>query len=222
MIGSRKRAIAKSAGLGILALAATLSLAGQTARAQLLGIEQYFASPKIEYSADIAITGDGETVKGKVYHAPGMERRELTVEGDAEAMIVRMDKHLVWSLSPEEKLYVESSLDQALGRPLGPDGKPVEPKLKIGRQGEETVNGQRATRERVTGRDYDGTPIDGTVWVTAQGIVMRVDSVVVDANGAHHQVRLELSNLAIGPQDPKLFEIPPGYKRVRPPGTRGG
>jgi hypothetical protein len=215
--GARVNANFRPAALGALALAAVLALGARAAHAQLLGIEQYFASPKIEYSADIAITGDGDTIKGTVDHAPNKERRELTVEGDEEVMIVRLDKRLVWSLSPEEKLYTEATLDQALGRQVGANGKPAEPKLKIDREGDETVGGQRAVRQKVAGKDFDGTPIEGTVWVTAQGIVVRVDSIVVDDDGTRHSLRLELSNLKVGPQDPKLFEIPAGYKRVRPP-----
>jgi hypothetical protein len=203
------------------ALAAALLAGSPSAQAQLLGIEQYFASPKIEYSADVTITGDGDTIKGTINHAANKERRELAVEGDVEVMIIRLDRRLVWSLSPEEKLYIESTLDQALGRPLGPDGKPIQPKLRIEREGEESVDGQHAMKQQVSGKDADGTPIDGTVWVTDQGIVVRVDSTVVDDDGTHHQVRMELTNLKVAPQDPKLFEIPAGFKRVKPPKDSG-
>ncbi len=184
------------------------------AEAQLLGLEHYLAPPKVEYSAEVTMTGDGDTVAGKVNRARDKERRELTVEGDTEVIIIRLDRKLVWSLSPDDKLYLESTLDEALGRSPGPEGKPREPQLTLTPAGSEAIEGLNATKQSVRGTDVDGTPIEGDVWVSDEGIVLRVDSVVVDEDGTRHRIRMELHNLRIAPQDPKLFEIPAGYKRV--------
>jgi outer membrane lipoprotein-sorting protein len=192
------------------------------ASAQLLGLEHYLTPPKVEYSAEVTMTylgdaaasGGDEEIKGKVIRAHEKERREMTVEGDLEILIIRLDRKLVWSISPEEKLYVESSLDEALGRTPAADGKLREPEVNLKTIGIETIDGVQATKQKIVGKDVDGSPIDGVVWVSEQGIVLRVDSNVVDEDGQHHTVRMELHNLRIGPQDPKLFEIPADYKRV--------
>jgi hypothetical protein len=186
------------------------------ARAQLLGLEHYIASPKVEFSADITMSGDGDSIQGKVYRALDKERREVTVEGDSEVIIIRLDRKLVWSLAPEEKLYTESSLDQALGREPDAGGAPRDPQLTVKTLGKETVEGHATTKQRVTGKDVDGTPIEGTLWVTPEGIVLRADTVVIDDDGARHQARMELHNLRIERQDPRLFEVPAGFKRVAP------
>ncbi|HYB10495.1 MAG TPA: hypothetical protein VEJ16_12575 [Alphaproteobacteria bacterium] len=207
--------------LPIAVLAAAL-VSATSASAQLLGLEHYLSPPTVDYSADVTMTylgdssktGDDDEIKGKVIRTREKERREMTVEGDLEIMIVRLDRKVVWSISPEEKLYIESPLDEALGRAPGPDGKVKEPEVSLETIGTEAVGGVQATKRKIVGKDVDGSPIDGVVWVSEQGIVVRVDSNVVDEDGKHHTVRMELHNLRVGPQDPKLFEIPADYKRV--------
>jgi hypothetical protein len=184
------------------------------AGAQLLLIENYLAPPKVEYSADVTMTGDGDTIAGKVHRAGQKERRELTVAGDTEVLIIRFDRKLAWSLSPEDKIYLESTLDEALGRQPGTEGQPREPQLTLTPGGSETIEGVHATKQSVRGTDVDGTPIEGDVWVSDDGVVLRVDSVVVDQDGGRHRIRTELHHLRVAPQDPKLFEIPPDYKRA--------
>jgi hypothetical protein len=184
------------------------------AEAQLLLLENYLAPPKVDYSAEVTMTGDGDTIVGKVHRAGQKERRELTVAGETEISIIRFDRKLVWSLSPEDKLYLESTLDEALGRQPGVEGQPREAQLTLTPDGSETIEGVHATKQSVHGTDVDGTPIEGDVWVSDDGIVLRVDGVVVDENGGRHSIRTELHHLRVAPQDPKLFEIPPHYKRV--------
>jgi hypothetical protein len=183
------------------------------ARAQLLWLDLSLAPPKVEYSADVTIATDDETIEGKVKRAPDKERSELTVKGDSVVRIIRLDRKLVWSLSPEDKLYLESSLDEALGRQPGNEGKPHH-QLTLTPDGSETIDGLHTTKQTVRGKNDDGSPMEGDVWVSDDGIVLRVDSVVVDENGDRHSIRMELHNLRVAPQDPRLFEIPAGYKRA--------
>ena len=205
----------------LVATLPALVIIAAPAEAQLLGLERYLALPKVEYSADMTMTGDSDTVAGRVHRAGQKERRELTVAGDFQIIITRLDRKLVWSLSPDEKLYLEGTLDEALDRQPGAEGQPREPQIALTPDGSETIEGVHATKQSVRGTDVDGSPIEGDVWVSDDGIVLRVDSIVLDEGGGHHHVRTELHHLRVGPQDPKLFEIPPDYKRV-PQGNLGG
>lgn len=198
----------------LVAVLLGVGLAGRPAVAQLLGLEHFLSTPKVEYSADLTVTGDGEAVTGKVNRARGKERREIVTEGDVEVLIVRADRNLVWSLSLEEKLYLEASLDEALGRTKGPDGRPRELELKLTLLGEEKIGGIVVAKQRLVGKDFDGTPIEGMAWVTGQGIVLRLETTVMDEDGKSHHVRMELHNLRIGPQNPALFEIPLGFTQI--------
>ncbi len=207
----------ETAAVRALALAAVIAAAlllALPAEAQLLGLEQYLSPPSVDYAADVVMTADGDKVDGKIMRTTGKERRELTVEGEPEILIIRLDRRLVWSLAPDEKLYVESSLDEALGRVPGPAGKPREPQLTVTALGSETIDGLHATKKKVSGKDSDGSPVEGMVWTSDEGIVLRVESEIVDEDGKHHRLRMELKNLRIGPQNSALFEIPAGYKRV--------
>ncbi|HUI16959.1 MAG TPA: hypothetical protein VL244_04790 [Alphaproteobacteria bacterium] len=200
--------------LAFVALMASLLLAAAPARAQLLGLEQYLPPPSVDYAADVSMTADGDTVDGKIMRAAGKERRELTVEGELETIIIRLDRRLVWSLASDDKLYVEASLDEALGRVPGPSGKPREPQLTVTTLGDATVAGLHAAKKKLSGVDADGSPLAGTVWISDEGIVLRAESDIVDEDGKHHLLRMELKNLRIGPQNASLFEVPAGYKRV--------
>jgi len=200
--------------LALAAVIAAALLSALPAEAQLLGLEQYLSPPSVDYAADVIMTADGDKVNGKIMRTTGKERRELTVEGEPEILIIRLDRRLVWSLAPDDKLYVEASLDEALGRVPGPAGTPSEPPLTVTALGSETIDGLHATKKKVSGKESDGSPVEGTVWMSDEGIVLRAESDIVDEDGKHHLLRMELKNLRIGPQDSTLFEIPAGYKRV--------
>ncbi|MFI4986169.1 MAG: hypothetical protein ACHQF3_01895 [Alphaproteobacteria bacterium] len=203
--------------LAAAAVIAALLAAAAPAEAQLLGLERYLSPPKVDYAAEVVMTADGTAVAGKIMRAAGRERREVTVDGELEIVIIRLDRKLVWSLAPDDKLYVESSLDDVLGRVPDASGKAREPQLNVTSLGSEPVAGVAATKKKVSGKEPDGSPIEGVVWVSDDGIVLRAESVLIDEDGKHHSMRMELKNVHVGSQSPALFEIPAGYKRV----TRG-
>jgi hypothetical protein len=197
-------------------------LLASPAEAQLLGIERVLPQPKTDYTAAVVVSDNGVQAEGRVFRAPNKERREFTIEGESRIVIVRLDTKRVWSLVPEEKIFIETSYDEALGRaPSRAGATPVaKAKVALTPLGHEPVNGVAALKERVAGEDEEGRPIAAIVWISPQGIVLRVDTELRDDQGARHQVRMELHDLKPGPQDSKLFEIPPDY---RPAGqTRTG
>jgi hypothetical protein len=201
------------------ALSALLA-ASLPARAQLLGLERFLPPPAADFSATVIMTGTGEKLEGRVYRTPQKERREFAVEGEGQIVIVRADLKKVWSLVPEEKIYIETTLEEALGRGSARHGR-VEPKVTITTLGRETMLGMEVSKEKIAGEDIDGSPIDGTVWVSDKGIVLRVENSLVDDEGIKHQIRMELRDVKVGPQDAKLFEIPAEYRRAGQTRTGG-
>ena len=78
--------------------------------------------------------------------------------------------------------------------------------------GEETVNGIKTTKSKVIATKKDGSKIGGFFWTTKDGITVKMDLLSKEGD-KKMRMSSELTNLKIGKQDPKLFEIPPGYTK---------
>lgn len=173
-----------------------------------------FPETKVEYSAD-QYMGDGSLMmKSRIYHASGRSRMEMEERGVNQAIITRMDQEVVWVLMIPEKMYMETQL-----------GK--EEKTRDVRQcsyttakeaGKETVNGIPATVNEVEATCPDGSAFSGKMWTSREGILVKLEAI---ANGSAKEkgqrVRMELKNLAIGKQNPALFELPAGFTKMEMP-----
>jgi hypothetical protein len=169
-------------------------------------------------SADIGLSFAGEAltrvngveVKEQIHVAPGMMRRELDVGHGHQIEITRWDRKIAWLLMTDDKLYLE--------RPLNPgeDQNPYTASLDRAPIGQEVVNGIRTTKFQATQRQADGTVLTGFVWATEEGIAVKLD--LTSSVDPRITVRMELTNLHVGKQDEKLFELPKGYRRFSPGG----
>jgi hypothetical protein len=160
--------------------------------------------PKVEYSADSTMeTEGGMTMKSRIYYAPGKQRMEM---GGAEGnvTIMRRDKKVIWILMGD--MYMESAMG-------GADSQdPHDMDVQMTTVGEETINGIKTTKSKVIATKKDGSKFGGFFWTTRDGITVKMDLLSKDGNEKHRMTQ-ELTNLKIGKQDPKLFEIPPGYTK---------
>ena len=81
--------------------------------------------------------------------------------------------------------------------------------------GQETVNGVATTKYAID----DGVPeghATGTLWLSRDGIPMRLDGSFAKQNGKVSAVRWELSHVRIGSQPATLFEAPQGFSKLPP------
>jgi len=182
-----------------------------TAAMTLYGYAEAGGMPesKAEYSATSSMETDQMTMKGKIYHTPDKERREMNSGGTKNIMIIRKDKKVSWMLMPEQRSYMENRMDSGKGG----DNEVDTSKMTIegGDLGTETINGISATKKKVVMKMKDGTAMGGYVWTSKEGIAVKTDMI---AKGSGHKMRMktELSDLKVGKQDPSLFEIPSDYK----------
>lgn len=160
--------------------------------------------PNVEYSADSYIETAEKVMNGKVYYAPGKERREYLESGEKMIMIIRQDKKRAWVLMPEEKMYMDMQMSG--GRSDDLSGYQIEQT----RVGEETVNGVRTTKSKIIMTGPQGSKMGGFFWTSREGIVVKMDAIAVDKS-SKDRIKIELRNLQVGAQDPALFEIPAGY-----------
>lgn len=166
---------------------------------------------KTEYSAASAIQTPKGVQYGRVWRTPTALRHEMTNDARGNTLIARLDRKVAWLLVPEQKLAVELALDNF--------GLPAELLTGSGiRQtpvGQETVAGLRTTKVRVEREPKANANgrFDGHVWTTAEGIIMKVVG-SGENQGKRGDVNMSFSDVKIARQDPALFELPTGYRRL--------
>ncbi len=179
-----------------------LAAAPGRARAGLLG------DAAVAYSAERTVVLDGRTYTGTVFHIPGRDRDEQDIQGIAEVIILDAAAKQGFLFLPMLKTYVTFAFPPLLAE-LG------DPALRRSPVGQEVVNGVRTTKYRIDHVAADGSRARGFAWVSARGVLMRLDGTITRAHGGRPmQLRMELANLAIGPQDPALFQLPPGLVQL--------
>lgn len=83
--------------------------------------------------------------------------------------------------------------------------------------GEEVVSGHKTTKYQIIATNKRGDRAEGLIWLTKEAIPIKLDySVPEKGTGKTHHTYIssELRNLRNGRQDPKLFEIPAGYRKI--------
>jgi hypothetical protein len=173
-----------------------------TARAALLG------DARIAYSAERTVTVNGASYTGMVFHVPGHERDEHQIHGIAEVFLLDAATKEAYLIVPMLKSYVAFGFPGLMAELDAPD-------LRRDPVGKETVNGVRTTKYRIDHVSSDGSRARGFAWLSAQGVLMRIDGTITRGHGGRPiAIRMELANLAVGPQDPALFRVPSGFTRL--------
>lgn len=188
--------------LRVIALAAGLFVAGLVS-AQEPSNAEYSAYSVSEFSK-------GSTM-GRVYHKPTMERRETTSGGMNMITILRFDEKVIWMVMPDEQMYMQV----AMGRPRDDDLTSYSMERTV--VGPEVLNGVNTTKYKIIMTRADGSKFGGFTWVTSQGISVKLDAIGL-ADGSKERIKMELSELEVGPQPASLFEIPPGFQLMDMPG----
>jgi len=175
--------------------------------------------PQVEYSADATIQNEEGTIQQRVYVTPTKERKEmLTGAGDGAVQIFRYDTKVMWMLMPSENMYMEHAMGQ---RAQGQGSDTSQWTYEDTAVGEETLNGVKVTKYKTIATSTDGKKYGGFSWRTREGINVKQDLLYKEGNEKKRMLT-ELSNLKIGRQDPKLFEIPEGFTKFDMGGMMGG
>ena len=153
-------------------------------------------------------------MKGRVYYTPARERREMVMGsgGDKMITIVRHDTKTSLTLMPSEKMYMETKLSQAKDK-----DDLSSYKIEQTVVGPEMVNGVSTTKSKIIMTGPKGEKMGGFMWTTRENIVVKMDAIAIDKK-QKHRFKSELTNLKVGKQDPKLFEVPAGYEKMSIPG----
>lgn len=176
--------------------------------------------PQAEYSADSTMQTEEGTIQQKIFVTPTKERKEmLTGAGDGGIMIFRFDSKVLWILMPSEKMYMENSMAGGQGQRQRDD--PAQWTYEDTAMGDETLNGVKVTKYKTIATSTDGKKYGGFSWRTKEGINLKQDLLYKEGNEKKRMLT-ELTNVQIGRQDPRLFEIPEGFTKFDMAGMMGG
>lgn len=169
-----------------------------------------FAQPATlpDLSADVHMLkpGGGSFAQGKIYMSKIGARMEMQIPGAPVPMtnINRLDKNIMWMLMPN-KAYMEQPLpfDPATRKDL-PAGWTQN--CSAG----EAIDGHPTEKCAISG-DFGGKKMSTTIW-KAKDLGDVVIRNIGETGGG-----MELKNIKTAPQDPSLFELPAGYKKMDVP-----
>lgn len=181
-------------------LVAALLLIALPAGAMTLG------DAKIGFSADRILVIDGKTYEGRMWTMPGEERHEQNLNGIPAAFVLHSGTPIADLVLPKLHTVVEFTLPPELH--LFAD-----PRLTRRPVGRETVGGMATTKYAIDETVPEGHG-EGFLWLSDNGIPMKLDGTFTRTNG--HVVRLhwELTNVKLGPQPASLFEAPRDFSKL--------
>ncbi len=167
-----------------------------------------------EFTADNVVLGPDGQVKtvSKLYFARDKMRSDMDMSSKGMGkgklvMIYRRDKKQLWALDPEKKIYVQMPMDEKEWEQQA-EGMIKSEQAKI--LGKETVNGYRCTKKQVTRK----MEVMGMKMTSTQTIWVSDEIEVPIRTRSQDGMVTELRNIKRGKPPAKVFEIPPGYKKV--------
>jgi hypothetical protein len=160
------------------------------------------------FSAERTLVVDGRTYRGKVWAMPGKERHEQALYGMQPVFLLRADNKLGEIVLSGLKTVVEFEIPAEL-RLLDVA------ELKTYPVGSETVNGIATTKYTIDKAIPEGHA-EGALWLSRDGIPMRLAGTFRNAKGKVSTIRWELSGVKTGPLPASLFEPPAGMAKLPP------
>ena len=161
---------------------------------------------RVGFSAERILVVDGRSYIGRIWQMPGEQRHEQELPAIKPVFLLRAGSALGDVVLPQLHTVVEFTLPKEFALLGNPDllRRPI---------GQETVNGIATTKYTVE-EDVPGGHIAGSLWLTRDGIPMRFAGNYTTPGGKTTPVRLELSHVRTGPQDPALFEVPQNMAKL--------
>lgn len=164
-----------------------------------------FQMPK-EFSVDMEITQpNAPKVSSKMFVSDQKSRMESAMGGQQMVMITRLDKKVAYHLMPAQKSYMEMQMPSEAPKQFGPP-----PDAKWEKKGSEKINGVNCEKYEASFQSQGAPqPVKVMHWVRKDNQTL----VRVSNMGS----TTDWKNLKEGKQDPSLFEVPSGYKKVEMP-----
>ena len=140
-----------------------------------------------------------------------VSRMEMAEQGQRMVTIIRPDRNLAWTLMVDQQMYIETAMNTLPPEARGDFAKAMtDPNVKSETElvGAELVGGYQCQKYRYR-TTVQGQTYTGMVWLATALNNFPIKS-VNDQTGA----MVEYENIKLGPPDPALFELPPGYRKM--------
>jgi hypothetical protein len=163
---------------------------------------------RIGFTADRLLVVDGHSYQGKIWTMPGRERHEQAIQGFRPIFLLRTDKPIGEVVVPQLHTTVQFAMPPELRLLRSPE-------FTKHPAGEERVNGIATTKYKIDETVPEGHA-EGALWLSRDGIPMKLTGSFTAQNGRVSTIRWELSHVKIGPQPAALFEAPADYSKLPP------
>lgn len=163
---------------------------------------------RIGFTADRLLVVDGHSYQGKIWTMPGKERHEQAIQGFRPIFLLHADKPIGEVVVPQLHTTVQFAMPPELRLLRSPE-------FTKHPAGEERVNGIATTKYKIDETVPEGHA-EGALWLSRDGIPMKLAGSFTAQNGRVSTIRWELSHVKIGPQPGALFEAPADYSKLPP------
>ena len=153
------------------------------------------------FTADGVVQIGDDRLSFDVYHRGGKERQEMTIDGLFQITILRPDLGAAYLVQPAADAFIPLRLDEVGLWPRYRGGVGYKVELK----GKERVAGEDTSLYHVTSQAGAAVEMDILVWITEDGIEMRLEG-EMEVEGMMESVVLERSNIRRAPLDDALFD----------------
>ncbi|MBN2809288.1 MAG: DUF4412 domain-containing protein [Deltaproteobacteria bacterium] len=163
-----------------------------------------------EFSADMDTRAQGQVVvQSKIFIKGDLSRHEMNQQGYRMILINRPDKGVAWTLMPQEKSYLEITVDPADRDEIMPQNWEQALKKEGKTLGQETANGIRCNKYELVDEDKEKV----IYWIAEkEKLPVRIVTAETEIN---------FRNLKQAKQPNQLFEIPAGYRKMVMPQMPG-
>jgi len=168
-----------------------------------------------EFSGDLVQTRGGETNQGKFYLKGDKHRTEIAEAGQSSIIIVDAGTKKTYMLNPKEKTYMDLSA-MGGGQTQTQSEEELEKFGEWKNAGAETVNGYECEKKIFVYKDKSMGEM--TQWISKK--LSYPIKTFYKARGM--TMITEYKNIREGGVDDKLFQVPPGYRKMAMPGMGGG
>jgi len=171
-----------------------------------------------EFSATLVRSGGGEEAGTSTVYLKGDLRREEVKEDDGEGvMIYRPDKGVVWTLMPDEKMYMEVPLQPGMSGAYD-DMKSLDAAATPKVLGKETLNGFECEKRRYIQSNLARGSI--TVWYSPKlGYPVKIH---IKTDDKDTEMVMEYKDIKTGKIPASKFDVPADYQKMSIPGMAPG